>query len=479
MTDLLNQISRWKLEAADEDSHRYFYHAQEVDDLENGMNSMVIGRKGAGKTAICRYFETDIKFDQFSTKLSFKEFPFNILYALEDKAFTTPSQYISLWKYLVYNSVLMLMMKNQNVGAEFHSRMSELYSDDEFKSFNSRLQSWTEKSFGAGILSLSGKYDVKHEIARIEDIWQDLIPAMETLIIRNIDDSKYFIVFDELDEDFRNYWENENRVRYLSLITSLLKATSNVRRIFSDNGCKVFPIVFLRDDIYELLVDPDKAKWEDNLIHLSWKKSELKNLLAFRLARSRDPQAETFNFDKEWGNLFQKKDRLRKGEKDFSEFDSILSLTHSRPRDFVRILKDAAKLSIRQGHKKITSDTIRGIDGDYSTKFREELVNEINGVIPDISNLLAHFGGTHKQRHPYTQFIEHIEDYQETEECDEMTKKLPATAISKILFHFSIIGNANRRNNQPIFKYQRTHLTINPSEPIVFHRGLLKTMGLH
>lgn len=163
---------------------------------------MVIGRKGAGKTAICRYFETENTFDQFSLKLSFKEFPFNLLYALEDKSFTTPSQYISLWKYLIYNSVLTLMMKNQNVSSEFHSKMSDLYSDDEFRSFNSRLQSWTQKSFGAGILSASGKYDIKREISKIEDVWQDLIPAMEQLIVRNIDSSRYFIVFDELDEDY-------------------------------------------------------------------------------------------------------------------------------------------------------------------------------------------------------------------------------------------------------------------------------------
>lgn len=478
MTELLREISQWKLEAADEDSRRYFYHAREVGDLENGLNSMVIGRKGAGKTAICRYFETENTYNQFSLKLSFKEFPFNILYALEDKSFTTPSQYISLWKYVIYNSVLMLMMKNQNVNSDFHSRMSDLYSDDEFKSFHTRLQSWTEKSFGVGILSAAGNYGVKREAARIEEIWQDLIPAMEQLIVRNIDGSKYFIVFDELDEDYRNYWDKDIRTRYLSLITSLLKATSNVRRVFSDHDCNIFPIVFLRDDIYELLSDPDKNKWEDNLINLSWKRAEIKNMLAFRIARSRDPNAENFAFDKEWSNLFQHELMGPKKRKPQSIFDHIMSLTHSRPRDFVRILKDAAKSSLEQGHKKITIDTIKGVDSSYSDKFREELVNEIDGVIPDITNLLAHFGATHKQRHPYPQFIMHIEEYQGTEDCDEQTKKLSAPAIAKILFHFSIVGNANRRNNKPIYKYQRTHLTINPSEPVVFHRGLLKTMGL-
>jgi curved DNA-binding protein CbpA len=301
---------------------------------------------------------------------------------------------------------------------------------------------------------------------------------MEQLIVRNIDRAKYFIVFDELDEDYRNYWDKDIRTRYLSLITSLLKATSNVRRVFSDHDCNIFPIVFLRDDIYELLSDPDKNKWEDNLINLSWKKAEIKNMLAFRIARSRDSDATEFDFDNEWTNLFQQERQRTRSGKNISTFDHIMSLTHSRPRDFVRILKDAAKSSLRQGHKKITIDTIRGVDGNYSGKFREELVNEIDGVIPDISNLLAHFGETHKQRHPYSQFITHIEEYQNSEDCEPQTKKLSASAIAKILFHFSIVGNANRKNNKPIYKYQRTHLTINSSEPIVFHRGLLKTMGL-
>lgn len=478
MNDLLGEVSKWKLEAADEDSQRYFYHLSEVESLEDGENSVVIGRKGTGKTAICRYFETEKDYDRFSLKLSFKEFPFNLLYSLEDKNFTTPSQYISLWKYFIYNSVLKLMVSNQNISSEFHDRISEYYTDDEYQSFGSLMESWTKKSFGASILSLGGNHETERQEHKIEDIWQDLIPAMEKLIVRNIDSSKYFIVFDELDEDYRNYWDKDSRFRYLSLITSLLKAASNVRRVFSDHSCSIMPIVFLRDDIYELLTDPDKNKWEDHLINLSWKKAAIRKMLAFRIARSRDPNAQVFDFELEWENLFQH-DKIRLGSgKMIDTFDYILSLTHARPRDFVRLLKDAAKSSIGQGHKKISADTIKGVDGDYSGKFREELVNEIDGVIPDISNLLSHFGATHKQRYSFFQFIGLIEEYQKGEDCHEKTRMLSPQGIAKIMFHFSIVGNADR-HNKPIYKYQRTHLTLNPSEPLVFHRGLLKTMGLH
>ena len=91
---LFAEVSKWKLEAAEEESKRYFFHLSEVNSLENGDNSIVIGRKGTGKTAICRYFEQNISYNRSTIKLSFKEFPFNLLYDLDDKDFTVPSQYI-------------------------------------------------------------------------------------------------------------------------------------------------------------------------------------------------------------------------------------------------------------------------------------------------------------------------------------------------------------------------------------------------
>lgn len=117
VTNILEQIAEWRLEAADEDSGRYFFSISEVTQLEKGERCYVIGRKGTGKSAICKYFETSISYNRFCLKLSFKEFPFNLLYGLEDHDYTRPSQYISLWKFFIYSSILSMMARNQNIGA--------------------------------------------------------------------------------------------------------------------------------------------------------------------------------------------------------------------------------------------------------------------------------------------------------------------------------------------------------------------------
>ena len=258
---LLEQIAEWRLEAADEDSGRYFYHINEVSVLERGDRSYVIGRKGIGKTAICKYFETRIDYDRFCLKLSFKEFPFNLLYDLEDKAYTRQSQYVSLWKYFIYSSILSLMARNQNISGDVRGKIEALYPSDDFDYISSRLQKWTKKSFGGSILQLfsaTGSKDVQN--IPLEEVWPELIPHMERIILTHIDNSKYFIMFDELDEDYRHFWDDTNRDRYIPLVLGLFKAVSNVRRALSRAQASILPIVFLRDDIYKLLTDPDKNK---------------------------------------------------------------------------------------------------------------------------------------------------------------------------------------------------------------------------
>ena len=80
---LFNQIINiWSIEAKKEDIE-YFYYVDETNLLKYGNKSFVIGRKGSGKTAMAQYINESSKFGN-SVILSFKNFPFNILYELEN-----------------------------------------------------------------------------------------------------------------------------------------------------------------------------------------------------------------------------------------------------------------------------------------------------------------------------------------------------------------------------------------------------------
>jgi cold shock CspA family protein len=113
--DLTREVAEWKLEAKSEDNDRYFFHVKEVTSIEGGEKCYVIGRKGSGKTAISEYLGRLIDHDTFSEKLTFKNFPFTELYSLTNNRFTSPNQYITLWKYLIYSSICKLMARNASV----------------------------------------------------------------------------------------------------------------------------------------------------------------------------------------------------------------------------------------------------------------------------------------------------------------------------------------------------------------------------
>ncbi|WP_148651025.1 hypothetical protein [Pseudodesulfovibrio indicus] len=72
INSVFKEISNWKLEAKQEDVERYFYHSESVDQVVNGEICYVIGRKGAGKTAICEHLTTLSGPTIFTKKLTFK-----------------------------------------------------------------------------------------------------------------------------------------------------------------------------------------------------------------------------------------------------------------------------------------------------------------------------------------------------------------------------------------------------------------------
>ena len=82
----LREIADWKLEAADEDTSRYFYGFPGVAEVQSGNKYYIIGRKGSGKTAVAEHVRSLSGPRTFVRSLSFKNFPFNELYKMKTVA---------------------------------------------------------------------------------------------------------------------------------------------------------------------------------------------------------------------------------------------------------------------------------------------------------------------------------------------------------------------------------------------------------
>lgn len=477
MNEVAKRIAEnWKLDARFEDSARYFYNYNEVEQILNNNKCYVIGRKGAGKTAICEHILKTSGHDFFSEKLGFKNFPFRELYGLGNVKYTQPNQYITIWKYLIYSTVCRLMVGNENVNIEVRSMLEKLYPKNDLKLLSRRISVWTSAEFGASVLGTGGSVKVSRQVNENSISWIDKTDILEDIIMDHCDDSKYYIVFDELDEDYRDI-AGEDSTQYISLLTSLFKAVQDVKATFMSSNRKIMPIVFLRDDIYSLINDSDKNKWSDLKLELEWNKERLKSLLAYRISKDYGDGSKILSFQEAWEKIFIKAPiayGTNQGKKMHS-FDFIANSTHLRPRDFIRYIQCCCAETINRNDPLVKNGTIKFEDRAFSNYLKDEIKDEIFPLLPDIENIFQVLSNLRKWNFSVSEFIKEYQKYVITGKIKEENTDY----VLDTLYNFSVIGNQDKHHKDIYyFKYLHTNMTYNKNENVVIHRGLFKALQI-
>ena len=126
----MEEIRRWKLESNEEDTSRYFYAVPGVADLQSGDTCFVVGRKGSGKTAIAEHIRGNLGHNVFSRSLSFKSFPIKELYSLKDETFSQSSEYITIWKMVIYTAICDMMADNHNIDPDITTDLRKYFDID-------------------------------------------------------------------------------------------------------------------------------------------------------------------------------------------------------------------------------------------------------------------------------------------------------------------------------------------------------------
>lgn len=467
----LFEISRWKLEAKLDNVTRYFFHVPALVTIISGDASYVIGRKGTGKTALAQYIsETPIS-SQFVTTLSFKNFPFNDLYKLENNSFTRPNQYITAWKLIIYSFICRMMSDNAAIDPLIRQKILKVFPTTDNDNLSAMIGRWVSGDLGFSIagtgVTLGNLFQKKNE-ATI----QQKVENLEAFILKHIDQSQYFVLFDELDEDYKDIFETYKKSEYIDLLTSLFKAVQDVRSSLTKRGPSVYPVVFLRDDIYDLIQDSDKNKWRDLTVQLEWTPAGIKDLLAFRIAKAIKIDQEEFNHT--WYSLFET-DAVpySDGKKQISSFDFITRSTQGRPRDYIRYLQACASLQLERSSARISVPTIREADKSYSNYLRNELIDEMHGLVPEISGVFRVISQIRKWNFSVEEFREaYLQQY-----AIGAVKSKDVDFILQTLFYFSVVGNSVRPGVE-IFRYQNPEAMLNFTERLVVHRGLMKSLQI-
>lgn len=242
-------------------------------------------------------------------------------------------------------------------------------------------------------------------------------------------------------------------------------------------GRGIRPVAFLRSDIYELLNDNDKNKWLDSALELRWSEGQLRNLIAFRLARAKPESSGPTNFDALIRQLFVS-ERTRAGgaRRGRHVFEYVLSHTLMRPRDVISYFRECAKIAIEFEEDKISPDHFSNVNRIYSERLRQEIVDEIQGSIPQIEEIFNSISEIRKQVFSTAELQAR---YDEAIAKGRIYTPLSFDQVCEVLFHFSAIGNQPKQNSARLFKYMYPRARFNRKERLALHKGLLQSLQIN
>lgn len=361
----------------------YFVATAEYNEVKRGHARLVVGRKGAGKTAIFYGVRSAYKPNKAHLVLDLKP---------EGHQFTKLREVVlnelspglqqhvltAFWNYLLLMEIAHKIVHEEYkfsfhppVLREAYQRVAVAYGTDhetEQGDFSERLLRLVDQivSRKGKVVKIAGSAEVTelvygHDIRPLND------SLSEYLAVSRKED--VWLLFDNLDKGWPIRGVKEEDIL---LLKCLLEATRKLERQFESRGVDFHSVVFIRNDIYQhLILDPaDRGK--DVPVQLDWNDPEVfKEILRRRIILS---TAIEGRFETLWLSFFVSHVH---GEESFSY---ILSRTLMRPRDVLRFVRECVDVAVNRGHDKVTETDILQAEQAYSEDAFVDLSLELKDV---------------------------------------------------------------------------------------------------
>jgi hypothetical protein len=251
----------------------YFVKIPEYDDLLLGEYRYIIGRKGTGKTAILEQIKNEItpQHDACYKYLSLKTFPLQELRSFKDKSFNDKSQFVPIWTFLILIELCKLIIEDESVqpGEEVMNIKNfiqtnfpdgiSFVSTIKYLSSNNNKVSVSPKWLGLET-SATDTLEISTTI-HYQKVTEKLLASIKLLS----SDSRFYLLFDELDEGY-----NSADTNLRLLLLALLRSVENIHIELNETQINYRPVLALRSDIFDNLEDNDLNKLDDYLIRLEW-----------------------------------------------------------------------------------------------------------------------------------------------------------------------------------------------------------------
>ena len=190
-----------------------------------------------------------------------------------------------------------------------------------------------------------------------------------------------WILFDNIDKGWPTHGlKGEDIV----VIRTLIEATRKLDRALQRRGVECHAVIFLRNDVYELLVDETPDRGKESRVMLDWTdKDSLREVLRRRIVYGIDDIDSTF--EKVWSSICVS----HVHSEESSQY--LIDRSLMRPRCLIDLVKYCRAFAVNRRHDKIEEqDVDKGVEA-YSIDLVTEIGLEIRDVFPAATDLLYAF----------------------------------------------------------------------------------------
>ena len=209
-------------------------------------------------------------------------------------------------------------------------------------------------------------------------IYSKAIPSVRDAIINNTDvDTQFVVLFDNIDKGWpATGVENLD----LKMIRMLLEALVKIKQDFASRGREFQSTVFLRNDIFELLIEQTPDRGKSGRSSIDWTdRQKLKQIIFRRLASAFGGKPNSF--DEVWHSFFPVK------VESVESFDFFVDHCLMRPRFLISIIELAVANGINRGHGQVLEQDCIDAVRQYAYSLMDDFgyeIRDVSGITADI-----------------------------------------------------------------------------------------------
>lgn len=426
------QISdiNWGNESAEKDLNLldYFVDSPELKRLSEKRKDIVVGRKGAGKSALLRKLEEIFKTKR-SITVKITPDQHYIANIVNDQStvnlFGKEIFFQYVWIRKIYTEIIFNLARNFGGKVHKFTRQNNITNKTLIDHVTDLSTSLKLKAGSLGEFGLT----MEKEIIDSSNIVV-LREVINQCILENEHKVDIIVLVDDLDLGWNNS-EISNEV-----LKGLLSAASAIR---IDH---IFPIVFLRDDIYSILMSKiQHADKYRNIERIRWEKEKLIDVLRKRIDFNYIGAGIKFDNGED---LFYKIFPSTVGTSNCNNW--LVERTLSRPRELIQFARIYTEMMTGD---QPDPEVMKSAESEYSSMKLEDVCAEFSNQYPDLRKITDYWSSKlrRKKYHlKYNEIEEMFENIFENVSIDEdwyknIVKTKNVRALLKIFYDVGIIGD--------------------------------------